>query len=579
MKKSTCIVLLSFLCFFLLISQSYAYIEGTGFLCVNGGTSTDPPLTVPLNQDFQDALDAVTSTNHELRLIQGTYPIQNGSDGHFSIQRDHSLTISGGWNTDCSSQTQGPQLTVLQGGQYQNGLPGGVLSVSILDNSSPATVSISNLTFEEGRSELDGGGLYLEHNSTTGFPALATFNISNIVAQSNYTDGYGSGIGFFDWNNYASDGSNINITDSIVQDNIVLNTNNSDTSAGGIYIDQLSYSPVNATISRCQILNNSAMIEGGGLFINTGSGNAILVNNIIAGNTVIDDVGGGLYIGYIYTFDEGDITLTNNTITGNSSTGTLTDAENGGGIFAAFQNPASILDIFNNIVYGNTANVGDDLYILNDGVQVNLFNNDFNSATEGFYIEDTVNYSHGDNLNNIDPLFVDAINDDYHLTADSPVINLGSNTAPAVPSDDLDTNPRPVSCVVDMGAYEYQVAEECFNLDIDGNGVADALSDGVLIVRYLFGFRGAVLIDGAVDTVNGTRITAPEIEAYLAVGVSTLLLDIDGNGVADALSDGVLIVRYLFGFRGAVLIDGAVDTVNGTRTTAPEIEAYIQSIL
>jgi hypothetical protein len=56
-------------------------------------------------------------------------------------------------------------------------------------------------------------------------------------------------------------------------------------------------------------------------------------------------------------------------------------------------------------------------------------------------------------------------------------------------------------------------------------------------------------------------------------------LDIDGNGVADALSDGVLIVRYLFGFRGAVLIDGVVDTVDGTRTTAPEIEAYIQSIL
>jgi len=35
-------------------------------------------------------------------------------------------------------------------------------------------------------------------------------------------------------------------------------------------------------------------------------------------------------------------------------------------------------------------------------------------------------------------------------------------------------------------------------LDIDCDGVADALTDGLLVIRYLFGLRGAALIRGAV---------------------------------------------------------------------------------
>ncbi len=55
-------------------------------------------------------------------------------------------------------------------------------------------------------------------------------------------------------------------------------------------------------------------------------------------------------------------------------------------------------------------------------------------------------------------------------------------------------------------------------------------------------------------------------------------IDIDGNGGADPLSDGLLFLRYLFGFRGATLITGAV-AGNCTRCTAPEIEAFIDGIL
>ena len=54
-------------------------------------------------------------------------------------------------------------------------------------------------------------------------------------------------------------------------------------------------------------------------------------------------------------------------------------------------------------------------------------------------------------------------------------------------------------------------------------------------------------------------------------------LDIDGNGTADALTDGLLVIRYLFGLRGASLIAGVVGPL-ATRTMA-EIEAYTQSLL
>ncbi|HEX2464778.1 MAG TPA: hypothetical protein VHR17_09135 [Thermoanaerobaculia bacterium] len=54
--------------------------------------------------------------------------------------------------------------------------------------------------------------------------------------------------------------------------------------------------------------------------------------------------------------------------------------------------------------------------------------------------------------------------------------------------------------------------------------------------------------------------------------------DVDGDGTLAPLTDGLLVLRYLFGFTGATLISGAVDP-DCTRCTAPAIEAYIQSLI
>ena len=46
--------------------------------------------------------------------------------------------------------------------------------------------------------------------------------------------------------------------------------------------------------------------------------------------------------------------------------------------------------------------------------------------------------------------------------------------------------------------------------------MTDPLTDGLLVLRYLFGFTGDTLITGAVGA-NCTRCDAPSIEAYLAL--------------------------------------------------------------
>ena len=53
-------------------------------------------------------------------------------------------------------------------------------------------------------------------------------------------------------------------------------------------------------------------------------------------------------------------------------------------------------------------------------------------------------------------------------------------------------------------------------LDIDGSQSIGALTDGLLLLRFLFGFTGATLVSGAVDLAGCTRCDAAPVAAYLA---------------------------------------------------------------
>ena len=107
-------------------------------------------------------------------------------------------------------------------------------------------------------------------------------------------------------------------------------------------------------------------------------------------------------------------------------------------------------------------------------------------------------------------------------------------------------------------------------LDIDGNGELDALTDGLLIIRSLFGLTDNALTANSVAN-NCTRCSNAEIESYLD---GLFILDADGNGERDALTDGLLIIRYLFGLTGDALTVNAVAS-NCTRCNNTAIEDYL----
>jgi len=112
-------------------------------------------------------------------------------------------------------------------------------------------------------------------------------------------------------------------------------------------------------------------------------------------------------------------------------------------------------------------------------------------------------------------------------------------------------------------------------IDIDGNSQYDALTDGLLLLRSMFGLDGNALIAGALAP-NATITSSQEILSE--IGRLGMLVDIDGNGQIDALTDGLLTLRYLFGLQGDILINGVIAD-DATRITAEEIEAHLENLM
>ncbi len=120
-----------------------------------------------------------------------------------------------------------------------------------------------------------------------------------------------------------------------------------------------------------------------------------------------------------------------------------------------------------------------------------------------------------------------------------------------------------------VAALRDAIPEPC-NLDFDGNGMEDALTDGVLFVRYLSGYADASLVDGALGA-GATRTTGAEVSAFLDQADCTAMKDADGDGTIDAQTDGILLMRYLFGLSGHALTHNAL-SLTAKRTTPSNIQ-------
>ena len=114
------------------------------------------------------------------------------------------------------------------------------------------------------------------------------------------------------------------------------------------------------------------------------------------------------------------------------------------------------------------------------------------------------------------------------------------------------------------------------SLDVDQNGVAEANTDGQIILRFLFGLRGPVLVAGILG--NGAQQTNPDdIVSFLETNRLTML-DADCSGQALAQTDGNLIIRFLAGLTGNNLTTGVTDST-GCRPTAAEIIPFLNQFL
>ena len=175
-------------------------------------------------------------------------------------------------------------------------------------------------------------------------------------------------------------------------------------------------------IIRCQFINNNAGYGGGAVFYYTAY-NAQIIQSLFYNNSA-DNSGGGA----IKTLNpQTDLHLTNCTFAYNYAYG----AGEGGALNLDYADLIAV----NSIFYGNQQTYGDEIKVgMNATAQIDYCD-----------VEMPANATGSHNLNNVDPLFVNGTQGDFHLQSNSPCIDAGTDVG--LPF--YGTAP-------DLGCYEYE---------------------------------------------------------------------------------------------------------------------------
>lgn len=219
------------------------------------------------------------------------------------------------------------------------------------------------------------------------------------------------------------------------QDVTVENNSIVDNDGGGLYVQNGDVKVIGNDISR----NSNS-----GLAVDADCSDVDIVNNVISGNTS-ENGGAG-----IFCLPGAMPTITNNTIIGNTTTGSY----GGGGIYLCDAYCAAVIE--NNIIAFNTSDArGGGIY--SDGHKTFMDYNDVygNTSTQTSF-DDYYGISPGVNDISVDPGFYDPDIEDYRLTYGSDCIDAGLDAASAIPDYDKDGRTRIVGSHVDMGAYEHR---------------------------------------------------------------------------------------------------------------------------
>jgi len=383
------------------------------FLASLAGISWGAVFCVSTPTELQNALDvaAINGEDDIIKVCQGTY---NGNF-YFYSSEGYSITLLGGYTLNCADRVVNPSYTVLDGG--------GSGRVLDLDNSNGGDILIEGFTIQNGDGNYYGVGVracsYSDIRAAGDVTLIKNIikgNTSYIIIKGNtsYVNVCGGGV-------FARSGSDSDPTGNVTLTNNTITGNTSGGWAGGVYA---------CTYSETGI-----------------AGDVILTNNIITGNTAYDYGGGVDVITNSASGTAGNIILTNNTITENI-------ANSRGGGLSIYQPADRNSYVYNNIIWGNTAPEGGDIYFSPWGPGIpNGYNNDYSDMYGSW-----TNY--GNNINE-DPLFVGG--DNCQLQDISPCIDAGDNFAPELPEFDFVGSLRIIdgdgdaTAVVDMGAYEYVI--------------------------------------------------------------------------------------------------------------------------
>jgi predicted outer membrane repeat protein len=274
-------------------------------------------------------------------------------------------------------------------------------------------LTVTNSTFTGNSSARRGGAIYS--------PSIGTLDILNCE---------------FDTNS-AGNGGALFLRDAAYSVTILDSTfsGNSAVSADGAAI----VCDPDATITGCRFLGNTAVRYGTIATYGDFDKTLAVINTIFADNSV--EYGGGVCINGS-SGDLGSVIIVNSTFTGNTASG------NGGALYSRKGlGASSVFTVTNSILWGDSA----DEIAVDTGAGL---------PTVSYSDVDQAGYAGTNGNISQDP----GLDGNYHLTAGSPCIDAGDNTASLLPATDIDGEARKLdgdgngSAVVDMGADEAPAA-------------------------------------------------------------------------------------------------------------------------
>jgi len=292
----------------------------------------------------------------------------------------------------------------------------------------------------------NGPGIYIDNYGTVNYGPPIDILISDNLITNNFNGiSISSRYGLYPIisENTISDNINVGITISLSDDcNIEIFENLIENNKKGISARDISKLTINDNV----VSNNGS----GGIICDYCSQVEINSNEILSNGYGFDSSTYGLYVYYCKS------NVINNLI-----------AYNGIGVVSyASEMNLSNCDIISNEIGLYFSNIDNSIDIKNSIIHNNnlLFElADYYSGTvEISYclVQDSILAPEltdlGNNIFNVDPLFADAVNNNYQLSADSPCIDKGTNAIDSLPESDLLGNPRIVGSAIDIGAYEYQ---------------------------------------------------------------------------------------------------------------------------